>query len=322
MKTFGLIAVLSALFIFEGTVFAQDNSSDWKLAATTDFAYYPKSDFVTGDSHFAPITGPYYTLECRETFSGTKTISVPLGDHFLLKDGNIAFVPACELTPIFIKPKFQIDYTPLPFLIFSGGASVGTGWNFFGFKGMQYLNEKTGEFDNLTTFKNLFSDIWGGVTFQFDTGALIPGDWSHVVMQACAKFTYESMSGIDDGDIWYWQSRFRVNGLYHSGSVTLAYQMPIALYRAGLMFEWFGYCNGNDYGKYADSFDGEFVQYDISLLTQWTITQKDSLIMLLNFGDQRSYAESHDDYFDEIKLTKTGREWLFKRIVFRWVHNF
>ncbi|MCR5400258.1 MAG: hypothetical protein K6E78_01530, partial [Treponema sp.] len=33
------------------------NNENLELKVVTDFAYYPKSDYVAGSSHFAPITG-------------------------------------------------------------------------------------------------------------------------------------------------------------------------------------------------------------------------------------------------------------------------
>ena len=127
-----LMALVSALMILGTPLFAEDDSEDespFALKLTTDFAYYPKSDAIPGGTHFAPITGIYSGVEARTTLKASYKLGTPLGENWLVKDANVAFSGGLELSPVSIRPKLSIDFTPVPFLIFSAGTSIGWGWN-------------------------------------------------------------------------------------------------------------------------------------------------------------------------------------------------
>ena len=126
MKIRKIITTVLAAFLFTGFVFAQEESP-WKFTIVTDFAYYPKSDFISGGNHFAPLTGAYSGLEGRVTANAKYTIPTPLGDHWLLNSATLDLTGKFELSPVSIKPAFDITWTPLPFIVFSAGAQVGTG---------------------------------------------------------------------------------------------------------------------------------------------------------------------------------------------------
>ena len=53
-KTKLLFSILCTVITFS---VAAENTFDFY--SVTDFGYYPKSDVVSGGTHFAPVTGPY-----------------------------------------------------------------------------------------------------------------------------------------------------------------------------------------------------------------------------------------------------------------------
>ena len=59
------------------------------LSITTDAVYYPKSEYRTGKNHFAPITEPFSSFECRTTLSADYSLSTPLGEHQLVSGVNV-----------------------------------------------------------------------------------------------------------------------------------------------------------------------------------------------------------------------------------------
>ena len=77
MKIKSLLLGLAALSLFSFNLSAQD-SDPLTFSISTDFAYYPKSDYIKGDTHFAPLTGAYSGLEGRVTGDMNYKINTPL----------------------------------------------------------------------------------------------------------------------------------------------------------------------------------------------------------------------------------------------------
>lgn len=318
---------LLALSLLPIALFAEEGDTQKKnplsLSLTTVAAIYTDVDYETGDDHFAGLNGPFSGAKAVTRFNATYTLPTPLGEHWLLKDANLAFNGTFELSPLSIRPLVSLDFTPVPFLVFSAGGSIGTGWNPLGFDGMSVYSLKKQEYKSLTPFAHYYYDYWASATFQFDTGALISGDWSHVVMQATYKWIYEGITGVDDGDIWCWQVfPGEANGWQYYITGVLGYQMPIILQMVGVMAEFYGHYDPADYNKIYRAFDGDFMWIDLSLLMNFKLNDKNSLMSLITFEGGRSFATMHENSDEEPLLVKSGREWSFYRIAFSWNHKF
>ncbi len=327
IKTLILTFAAACLFTFQ---LAAEESSPLSFGITTDFAYYPKSNYIAGDTHFAPLTGAYSGLEGRVTGSAAYKINIPLGDHWLLKDANIVTTAKLELSPVSVKPACSISFTPLPFLVFSTGAEIGTGWNLAGLKGMSYLTVKDGElsYEDYNPFQTYFVKWYGQGTFQFDTGALVEGDWTHVQLMYSYQVYYEALTSAKQGEVWMWQcSGNKVNGFCEYQNIVLAYQMPLVLSRIGVLTEISGHYSESDFENDevlspSDKYNGTFKQISISPLMQFTFGEHDSLAVLFGFSSRRSFEEEHKESIVEPGLTYSGREWYFNRIALSWSHNF
>ncbi|MCR5061891.1 MAG: hypothetical protein K6A89_01265 [Treponema sp.] len=324
--------VIFAILLFCSTVaFAQEaaeeksteENSPFSLSLTTDFAYYPASKSITGGDHFAPITGPYSGVEGATTLKASYVLNTPLGKHWLVSGANVDFTGALELTPISLRPKLSISFTPVPFLIFSAGGSIGWGWNFLGIEGLCKMNKETLDYEELSTSSHPYYDVWASATFQFDTGALIPGDWSHVVILASYTTAYSGLAGLLQDTVFEWQcGKNRVRGLTYDAQGVLGYQMPIPLSLAGVMFKAAGYYDGSVYGEYDKTFDGAFVTINISPLLQFKFGAKDNLTCLFDFSSRRSFEKEIQKAGEALTTKVTGREWYFNRFALSWTHNF
>lgn len=301
---------------------------EWTFDLTTDFAYYFKTKYKTGDHHFAQVTGPFSSVEVRTNFGAYCHIPTPLGKHFLLNGANLVVAANLEISPITLMPMLGVSWSPVPFLTFSTGASFGIGWNMLGFKGISILEDApaktSGEYEDLTTFKNNYYDFWTKASFQFDTGALVPGDWTHVLFVASYQLIYKGLTGVDDGNLWIWQTGTNyANGLQYSASALLGYQMPLFLKRVGLMADFYGHYNASDFGDYdKNGYDGGFMNVNLAPFVQLELSKKDSLLLLGYFSNRRSFEQEHDNAEQEPYLISTGHEWYFKRIAVRWQHFF
>lgn len=325
MKLKNLFACFFAFSLVFTSLAAQEGKeSPWTFSVSTDFAFYPKSDYIKGGTHFAPITGPYSGVEGRVTGSASYKINTPLGDHWLLNSANLVLKGNLELTPISVRPGLTATFTPLPFIVFSAGANAGTGWAIAGLRGMSIADSSLvsdGKYTNITPFTAYYLKWFAEGTFQFDTGALFPGDWTHFQIMYTYQIYSEYLTGTKSGDIWMWQaSGNKVNGLSNYQQLILAYQIPWVLSRAGLVFELEGYFKDSVYNN--SDFNGSFKQISISPMAQFTLGGHDVLSVLAGFSSRRSFATAHTESYQETSLKYAGYEWIFYRIALSWAHTF
>lgn len=329
MKTKALILSLAMACIFPFTLNAKEDSP-WTFDVTTDFAYYPKSDYIAGDTHFAPITGVYSGVEGRITGKADYKIATPLGEHWLLKDANIVLGTKLELTPVSLKPGASVTFTPLPFIVFETGGYIGTGWNLMGLHGMSYLTTQNNAlvYADYNPFQTYNIKWYGQGTFQFDFGALFSGDWTHVQLMYTYQIYYEALTSANKGEIWMWQcSGNKVNGFSEYQSLILAYQMPLVLSRIGVLAEMEGHYSNSDFVNAAGTsnyaaYNGAFKTISISPLMQFKFGEHDTVSALIGFSSRRSFIQQHTESIKEPFLTYAGREWFFNRVALSWSHVF
>ncbi|UTC93266.1 hypothetical protein [Treponema denticola] len=164
----------------------------------------------------------------------TQSFKVPFMqfDNPLTKDNNIDFKIGAELSPISFEGKFGIVWTPLAFLELYTESRVGSGWNIKNLYGLALNKNNAGKsnYIPLNFSKSIYSFSFGGA-FQFDLGAVIPNDWSHVVFRTDHYALYKAMSGVDSETSWLYQadSGENRNGWRYMSSHIMGYKMPLFL---------------------------------------------------------------------------------------------
>lgn len=312
-------AALATFFLLASSAVAAEISYTLK----TDGAYYFESGIKTGKDHISPTTGLFDGIELRTAFEASSTLPGPLGTHPLFREAEFQWATGLEVSPVTVRALLDCRFTPLPFLILKAGASLGTGWNAFGLDGLGVYDKDLADYEGLTSFSNDYYDLWAGGTLQFDTGILFPGEWTHVVMQLNGTVQREAVTGVDNGEIWIWmESENHANGALFEASAFLGYQMPLPVNLVGILFEVSGHFDGSDYGDYDATFDGDFRDMDCSLMANIAWNASNSITFLARLDSRRSYDTPHSDKSEEPLLQKTGREWYFDGILFRWEHHF
>lgn len=155
------------------------------------------------------------------------------------RGNNIAFKLRADISPVTLEGKFDIVWTPVAFLELYGGASIGSGWSII-------TNSKLGSIHGLsfntanatgkTTIipinftRAFYSGNFGGA-FQFDLGAIIPTDWTHIIARIDQYFLYRGIIDADLSASWVFQNDDGTNrnGWTYFGSYVLGYQMPLPL---------------------------------------------------------------------------------------------
>lgn len=303
-----------------------DDKSPWDFSVGGDFAFYPKSDFIAGDDHFAPVTAFYGGLEARVVGSAGYTIAVPFSDNPLVSGNRLHLYGSLELTPVSLKPSFGVSFSPIAFLDFNTGFSIGSGWDFslLGIQGIGVWNNMTDEYDS-RSFKSAFAEAWCQGTFMFDLAALVPGDWNHIVTMNIFKVSYSGLTaGGENGTPWLFQGAGgNANGLKYYASFLLGYQMPLVLQTVAVQVELDGYFDGKKaFDERYHDMNPDFMGISISPVAMLEFTEKDVLLIQLHFSSRRSFYEAHTEGNQELDLTYVGREWFFNRIAFSYTHSF
>jgi hypothetical protein len=166
----------------------------------------------------------------------TQAWTFPLlqGDSFLTEGNNLKTALFCAVTPVSINAGLDLTLTPIAFAQIKTGASIGTGWNctFLDIAPNAWgLNEPIDGGGGLIDGEPFEAAIWGahgGVVLQFDIGAVIPGDWTHVLFQTYHQINYRANTLAGSDDSWSHENDGgeNRNGFNYYGNYVLGYQMP------------------------------------------------------------------------------------------------
>lgn len=321
------ILVLFCVSLISVCLFAVE--TDTSFSIVSDFAYYPKSSPVAMGlpqddvSRFAPLDGFYSAVEARVTGKMDYKIPTPFGTNPLVKGNNVTISPALEISPVTLMPQFFVAFTPIAFLKFTASAKIGTGWDFIGIKGMGDLDSAENGYKSLTPFKNYFYEFRLSNLFQFDVGAIVPGDWTHVVMQASYDILYTGLTGVDNGTPWIWQaSGEKANGWNYYSQIILGYQMPLVLQTVGLQFELSGYYDEASFdAKYLD-WNPSFMRVNINPICILKFNENHALTIQTRFSSRRGFSSDRGEDATNFNLDYNGREWWFERVALSYSYSF
>ena len=165
----------------------------------------------------------------------TQSFKVPFMqfDNPLTKDNNINFKIGAEITPITTEGKFNITWTPIAFLELYTESRIGSGWKLTNELLGTAINENNGGKTNKTpiNFSNAVYSFALGGAFQFDLGAVIPHDWSHVIFKTDHYALYKAMTGVNSETSWLYQADYgeNRNGWRYMSSYVIGYKLPLFL---------------------------------------------------------------------------------------------
>ncbi|MBP5251897.1 MAG: hypothetical protein J6Z17_05740 [Treponema sp.] len=314
------------LFLFSSVFYVfSEESSPWDIYVQTDFSYSPGSEIKPGKTHFSFPNEVFYSVLFRSTLKADYRINTPLGETFLTKDANIVLESLFEVSPVSIKPGFLVTFTPLPFLSFYAGTQIGTAWSFIEKNGMEKYVLSEESYKALDPFSSWYSKSLLGAKFQFDTGAVWKGDWTHVVALAQYTLAYTKLTGVPDGTPWSWQTtEHYINGLNYEWYFVLGYQMPLKLSLAGFCCDLYGYYESAPIDSIYSDFNAYFMTCETGPFVFIKINEHNSLTVQLTFMNRRSFTkkEGADDPNRHPLLVSQGTEFYFDSLGFRWTYTF
>jgi len=287
----------------------QDSDGGWSWPN-----YVPKEvpdDFVPiGNDEGRVLGSGWGSLELQAYLQHSIKVPVMQGSGPLTKDNNITFSFKGSLAPVVAYVQAKTVLTPIAFLNFEAGYSIGTGWNGLGFNGIGLNNDGSGN-PLEDSFAGAAMEAWVGGTFQFDFAALFPGEWNHVVTVANAKFQYINYTEAEMGDAWQWKADAgeNHNGYRFLGTYLIGYQMPLLVDTVGLMLETDQ--NLGDVKEMSPMDEGgwgsDFVKMRFGPLVNLGFNDNHSLTILLQMKTARKYTDEtvHYNYFKNREYDST-----------------
>ncbi len=265
--------------------------------------------------------------EAKASLSLARKLPFMVGEGPFLSGNSLSGKASVELSPVSFNVLGQASLTPIAFLVFETGLGLGTGWTAGPFRGLGINPEGNTASDiDLTPFGGAVWRIWGAGTFQFDLAALLPGEWNHVILAATAKVEYKAFSGAGEKSAWLWEadSAENFNGAKYLGTYIAGYQMPLKVNFAGLMVEseeWLPPVR--DYGTMASrSWGSDFRIWQIGSLANLTLGKQDSLLIILQFKQNRDWTDGTTRNRDFRTREYEGAYWFFNRLALSYTHVF
>ncbi len=291
----------------------------------TGFAF-PDYTVVEGGAGERDLGSAFGSPSVKASVSVSERVPFFVGDGPLFSGNSVRAKFTWELSPVSSSAIGQFSFSPIAFLVFDAGASVGTGWSLGPFHGLSLNRPAAAALDPID-FGGAVWSAWGAGTFQFDFGAVFPGKWSHVVLLATAKVQYAANTGAADGEAWDWENERDdyFNGARFNGTYVLAYQMPARLNLIGVMAEseeWLG--SVRDLSPMASSggWGSDFRLWYVNALANFSFGKRDSLTVIGQFRCSQDWTDGTalERYFGDRDYD--GAIWYLRRVVFSYTHVF
>ena len=251
----------------------------------------------------------------------TETFKVPVLnlDNPFMRDNNIKFKLGAELTPVTIEGKFNVVWTPLAFLEVYGGASIGSGWKLLTWHGLSLNQNKAGKTHKTpVNFKKAFYSANFGGALQFDLGAIVKSDWTHIIARIDQYFLYKGVTGVGQLDSWVIMddNGENRNGFTYCASYVLGYQMPLPMNMIAFRLE-----TGKTFFKVPAALDkSKWGEDRVNMLFGPIISFKPidklSILLIAQWKTIRDYAPGELQKFYQTRTLDKSKE---DKVIFRRV---
>lgn len=161
------------------------------------------------------------------------TVEIPAlrADNILMRGNTLQIKGAAVLSPVSCTGIAELNITPLAILKLLVSASLGSGWDIPIAYGLKLNQRIEGTHENVFSGAPLSACVWGikfGGILQFDTGAVFPGQWNHIVMQTYHSLQYRSCSIAGPQEAWLFEADAgeNLNGWVYTANLTIGYQIP------------------------------------------------------------------------------------------------
>ncbi|WP_320129771.1 hypothetical protein [uncultured Sphaerochaeta sp.] len=194
------------------------------------------------------------TLEAKLEAGYTLKMDMLQGDGALFSGNNLKLKGVVGISPVAATASLSAVLTPIAVIELNVGASVGTGWNCsllgMDLVGLYLGTGPVGSVLSTDQLGGMYYEGKVGAAFQFDTAAVIPGDWTSIILRTYQEVNYQGYTNAGDNIAWEYETNgAMVNGFNYTGEYVLGYQMPLKLNLVALMLDTYSFdlFSGNDH---------------------------------------------------------------------------
>ncbi|HOU84651.1 MAG TPA: hypothetical protein PLA54_01245 [Spirochaetota bacterium] len=265
-------------------------------------------------------------VELKASYSHEITVPFLNSPNVLFENNEISFDFSAFLSPISAGLEVETLFRPIALLEFSTGIEIGSGWNSRFVRGLA-INEPSGSYDNYfnnKTLKGIVHKEKAGAAFQFDVGAVIPGEWTHVVFRSYHQYYYKAFTAASKNESWLWEADDgeNRNGTHYYIQNVLGYKMPLMMEFFGLMIEaersYYDTANGDPSGE-------NIWNYTASCIMGFRSGENTKFNLITQFRSVRNYTEEteeYDYYRSRVIDPDKSRKWEFYRIILNMTYEF
>jgi len=307
-----ILSTIIIIIIISGTVFAAESSTFWGAEGAVyiddnkgygidggfaPISYIPKSDpgtypLVSGDDG-RDLGSGWGAVKALVYISHEIKLPYLQGSGSLTSGNNILYKFKGTFSPVSLNAIASATITPLAFLKFQAGSSIGTGW-YAGFTNGLGLNADGTGTPAGDSFKGVVLESWISGTFQFDLGAVIPGDWTHVLLAASSKLGYKRYTGAEKDQAWQWQADAgeNFNGFSYFGTYVLGYKLPYKVDTIAILVETeqMLFENKDRSTITSGGWGSDFIKVTFSPLVNIKLSEDSSMKILIQFTREKNYT--------------------------------
>lgn len=219
-----------------------------------------------------------------ETRYGVK-LPMLQGDGPLMSSNNLRLNATLGVSPVAAGISLDAILTPIAVVELNVGGTLGLGWSLS--DTLVGMRKPSGLGFEPESLKGVVYSGRIGAAIQFDTGAILEGDWSSVLLRSYHEFNYQGYSNAP-GDAFYEyeMSGLRNSGFSYKGEYFIGYKMPIVLDTAGILIETIKYDVMGD--NTSDLF------YTVSAVANFGFTEKLDVTMIPQLTTRKINADRTD----------------------------
>jgi len=336
--------ILLFLFVYLVSSVSAQRTEENRL--TIDFAWYPANLDGYEITGFAPID--YSTVPAAD-FSGLQDGGRDLGGQAfeaqvkalrsykipwlrgtgpLTSGNNIEVQLQGELSPVSLNTVVRTRFTPLAVLTMDAALSAGTGWSLGNLNGLA-LNTAEEPYDPTPLGGFVLGGDFG-VTAQFDLGAVVPGDWTHLLMLYRSGVEYRMNTSAEGDEPWQWlaDSGENYNGWNWSQTALLGYATPALklLDTAGFLLETSRRITNYDLSPMdSGGWGSDFLEVFFGPVVVLKWGSGHSMNIQMQFARERDYTDgsvANESFIYREVDTVNPTYWYFRRVAMSYSRAF
>ncbi|MFW6363188.1 MAG: hypothetical protein ACOC0D_05020 [Spirochaeta sp.] len=266
------------------------------------------------------------TLEAQATYAAS--MRVPLGGTGLLTQGNnVEFLLHGAVNPVSISGGAAVVFTPVAVLQLEAAAEAGSGWYLAAVdaNGIGVLQDTADNRYSREAFDGAVVRSRLGAALQFDTGAVIDGDWTSLLMRSYHGLHLAYHTGAGSRPWEYMAVQDQLNGWSYRSDSVVAYQLPAVpvVQLAGVLFSTETRLTDSDASPVAaGGWGSDFIHMELGGVVALQPAPNHSLAVLVQWEREPDWENAETGLTARTLAADDPGKWVFWRAAVSYSFSF